>query len=225
MVQVSGAISAYFLLKTVSRDAVSQIFGGLIMKLKFVAAAALLAVGAVAQAGTGFVSQNGGALSLVTETGTSANPYAIGTLDAMFSSVFVTLGTAGSFSEFATFMVPAGYNMVNGAANTYALSITLPNPIGLITIGSISNFNMDIVDGSPVLPGATQASLGAGGSVLNLGLTPGMYHLHFTGMVNGAGGQYSAAINATPVPEPETYAMLLAGLGAVGFLARRRKNG
>ncbi|GJI95452.1 hypothetical protein RugamoR57_21700 [Duganella caerulea] len=28
----------------------------------------------------------------------------------------------------------------------------------------------------------------------------------------------------TPVPEPETYAMLLAGLGVVGFMARRRKQ-
>lgn len=29
--------------------------------------------------------------------------------------------------------------------------------------------------------------------------------------------------NVTPVPEPETYAMLLAGLGLVGFAVRRRK--
>jgi hypothetical protein len=28
----------------------------------------------------------------------------------------------------------------------------------------------------------------------------------------------------TAVPEPETYAMLLAGLGAMGFVARRRQS-
>ena len=29
---------------------------------------------------------------------------------------------------------------------------------------------------------------------------------------------------AAPVPEPETYAMLLAGLGLIGAMSRRRKN-
>ena len=29
-------------------------------------------------------------------------------------------------------------------------------------------------------------------------------------------------VGVTPVPEPETYAMMLAGLVAIGFLARRR---
>jgi probable HAF family extracellular repeat protein len=29
----------------------------------------------------------------------------------------------------------------------------------------------------------------------------------------------------TPVPEPETYALFMAGLGLMGFIARRRKNG
>ncbi len=31
--------------------------------------------------------------------------------------------------------------------------------------------------------------------------------------------------NVTAVPEPETYALMLAGLGVLGFVARRRKPG
>jgi hypothetical protein len=34
----------------------------------------------------------------------------------------------------------------------------------------------------------------------------------------------TANYSITPVPEPETYALLLAGLGVVGFMARRRKS-
>jgi hypothetical protein len=32
------------------------------------------------------------------------------------------------------------------------------------------------------------------------------------------------AVAVTAVPEPETYAMLIAGLGFLGFMARRRKQ-
>lgn len=35
---------------------------------------------------------------------------------------------------------------------------------------------------------------------------------------------YSVTMSATPVPEPGTYAMLLAGLGVVALLARRRRS-
>ena len=44
-----------------------------------------------------------------------------------------------------------------------------------------------------------------------------------TGVTDGGnGGIYSGAIAA--VPEPETYAMLLAGLGLMGAVVRRRSN-
>lgn len=59
------------------------------------------------------------------------------------------------------------------------------------------------------------------------GLVPGNYHLNVAGY-NGdlsTGGSYDGNINvAAVVPEPETYAMLLAGLGLIGFTARRRKQ-
>jgi len=35
---------------------------------------------------------------------------------------------------------------------------------------------------------------------------------------------YELAINIAPVPEPESYAMLLAGLGLIGAIARRRRS-
>ncbi|OIQ87555.1 PEP-CTERM motif protein [mine drainage metagenome] len=56
------------------------------------------------------------------------------------------------------------------------------------------------------------------------------YNAEFLMVQNqGAVGTYGAQdlvyfTPASPVPEPQTYAMLLAGLGLVGFLARRRKN-
>lgn len=36
-------------------------------------------------------------------------------------------------------------------------------------------------------------------------------------------GTFSTSLTVAAVPEPETYAMMLAGLAAVGFMARRRK--
>ena len=47
-----------------------------------------------------------------------------------------------------------------------------------------------------------------------------------TVMGSSNGGSYGGTfnLNLAPVPEPETYGMMLAGLGVLGFLARRRKQ-
>ena len=49
-------------------------------------------------------------------------------------------------------------------------------------------------------------------------------------MTDFAGGPdsflvYNLSTGVQPIPEPETYALMLAGLGAMGFTARRRKQG
>jgi hypothetical protein len=38
------------------------------------------------------------------------------------------------------------------------------------------------------------------------------------------GGSYGGALAAVAVPEAETYAMMLAGLGLVGFMVSRRRG-
>lgn len=57
------------------------------------------------------------------------------------------------------------------------------------------------------------------------GLTAGSdYWVTVDGSSNGASGEYRLDFSLAPVPEPETYAMLLAGLGLLGVVARRRKQ-
>jgi hypothetical protein len=46
-------------------------------------------------------------------------------------------------------------------------------------------------------------------------------HVQGIGQQNGGSAWY---VNSSPVPEPETYAMMLAGLGLMGFVTRRRKS-
>jgi choice-of-anchor C domain-containing protein len=48
--------------------------------------------------------------------------------------------------------------------------------------------------------------------------------LSFTSTTDGNAGIALDNITITPVPEPETYAMMLAGLGLLGVVARRRKQ-
>ena len=56
-------------------------------------------------------------------------------------------------------------------------------------------------------------------------LASGTYALNVLGLATGAtGGFYAGGMIATTVPEPETYALMLAGLGAIGFMASRRKT-
>lgn len=55
------------------------------------------------------------------------------------------------------------------------------------------------------------------------GLSAGSYTLHISAF-SATKAPIAGYISASPVPEPETYAMMLAGLGALGFLASRRRG-
>jgi hypothetical protein len=56
-------------------------------------------------------------------------------------------------------------------------------------------------------------------------LNAGDYYLQVSGnMVSNTSAAFGGAVMLAPVPEPETYGMMLAGLGVLGFLARRRRS-
>ena len=128
-------------------------------------------------------------------------------------------GQTGSY-DIASLTFTAGYNAWNIHDSTGSLNfdiaingntavLTLPYTIHIDTTDTL---NLNIGGGNLVTSGnaynvATQsltfANVGNNGPV-----TKDLY----------------ASISVSPVPEPETYGMMLMGLGLMGFVARRRKS-
>ena len=138
----------------------------------------------------------------------------------------------GDFFDIIKFTLPTNI------ASTYSV-LDFPAPPFLKTVfasgtlwsnpdGVYGNFDDAIV--SSLIPNV-------GFSKLSLSLSPGgagvagPYYLKIFGTASGTGagplnGIYSGAITVTaaPIPEPESYAMFLAGLGVMGAIALRRKK-
>lgn len=71
---------------------------------------------------------------------------------------------------------------------------------------------------------APLANVAGGGGQINGSVVVGNWASNIQVNANHYFNATNVAGYVSAVPEPETYAMLLAGLGLVGFMARRRKN-
>jgi len=108
-------------------------------------------------------------------------------------------------------------------------------PNNVITGGSYSlNSSTDLVfgNGDDVSLGSWAYDGTTGATQHSVLLGAGNYYFEVLGNVTGtnidgsskASGTYTLSTNLAPVPEPETYALMMAGLGLMGFVARRRKQ-
>ncbi len=145
---------------------------------------------------------------------------AVGAVLALSGLVANAGGSLGVLTEdgesFSSVVSQAGITF-----DTFSFSLTMLSDVwgGAFKSPRVLGLGVELAQGATVL--------GADGDVTDgfsfAGLTAGMYTLKFAAFSTGK-GSYGGNIAATPVPEPETYAMMLAGLVAVGFLARRRQG-
>lgn len=167
----------------------------------------------------------------------SAHATALGSVTG--TTTFQAVTQAGSFADVYTFTVALGAAGVTDQADIastsisfkdYGASVTSLNvyagtyltyaslggvtPISTETLTSTTNPGLGTVttlaDSASLINGSTYTIAVAGTSLGVAG---------YTGIV----ALIPPAVMA-PVPEPETYAMLLAGLGMVGFITRRRQK-
>jgi hypothetical protein len=106
---------------------------------------------------------------------------------------------------------PAATANINGvAATSSTFASTGPNPLGLTGLGDFYNIYEFSFANLALAAGNYKVALGGFNSVV------------FGFNTEDLGG---AVLTATAVPEPSTYALLFAGLAAVGWVARRKTPG
>lgn len=171
------------------------------MKLKSVAVAVLIASGVASAVAA-----------------TPNFPFAMPLAPQLPFSTSMPVFGSGSFMHDWSFTAPT----LAATVSSSAISVDISNFYNIDDI-MVSLFSGTAGSGTWVASGP----VGDGSTLQNVPVIGGNpYYFEVTGKVTQppSNGFYVFTAVSAPVPEPETYAMMLAGLGALGFLARRRKS-
>lgn len=137
-----------------------------------------------------------------------------------WDAIFGNNAILGSFSDVFNLTLPA---------NSLGLGVSV---ISGFSFGDAGGFNVNITSLS-LVDTTTSTTLAAGAASGLSALSYGGfldathdYQVLVGGTLSGVSesGSYSGNIQVSPVPEPETYAMLLVGLGLIGFSLRHRSR-
>ena len=146
------------------------------------------------------VMSSGSALAAVPGSTT----YTFGNISS-FTYPTPTLGFIGDFIDITSYSIPD--SSASYVVNDLYLSF------GPIVFSDITNFAYGLYDSSNTL-------ISSGSTV-----SAGNYTIKVTGTGVGAyGGYYGGSLTVSPVPEAGEWAMMLAGLGLMGFVAARRQK-
>jgi len=133
--------------------------------------------------------------------------------DTFTASVDATLPSLAGFSLDFAFNVPYDSILTLQVSSTAILNNLLKDVdfTSVIFDGTALTFKNDVgnlISSSDYGPVVVSASI--------------VHHLVVTGTLYGVTGTFGGNINIAPIPEPATWAMMLAGVAAVGTAMRRR---
>lgn len=126
---------------------------------------------------------------------------------------FLAAGPSSGDPAVVTFTGGVGYvSFLWGSPDTYN-TLTVTDNLGASTLFTAAGLGFAKTDGDQTFSQYVQFVASAGTTIRSLAFTSG-----------GTDAFESANFSVTPIPEPETYALMLGGLAALGAVAKRRRR-